>query len=56
MIRANHVTASNSKPNAPNNRIEVSFVQVDQERKIECLKELLEKEREEAQSKDRNTI
>lgn len=53
MVRPEHVFASNSKPNAPNIRVEASFLQVDQDNKSNLLKELLEKEQQEAQAKDR---
>ena len=55
MVRADHVTASNSKPNAPNTRVEASFLQVEQDNKSSLLKELLDRDRQEAQAKDRNS-
>jgi len=52
ILRSGFVTASNNKPVSANNRVKQSFLNVESE-KMECLKEMLDKEVKTAAEKNR---
>lgn len=52
ILRSDFVTASNNKPVSANNRVKQSFLNVESE-KMECLKEMLDKEVKTAAEKNR---